>query len=117
MRVLLIGDIVGKPGRQAVVRVLADFLKAREIDFVIANGENAARGSGRTERLFWEIVGAGVNVVTVWSFSLDNFRRDTAEVKALLDLFEDKTNEIAEHREVHSKRVRVRFIGELGLRG
>jgi short-chain Z-isoprenyl diphosphate synthase len=67
----------------------------------------------------WEVLSwcyaAGVHVVTVWSFSLDNFQRGTEEVKALLELFEDKTNEIAEHREVHSKRVRVRYIGELGL--
>jgi short-chain Z-isoprenyl diphosphate synthase len=67
----------------------------------------------------WEVLDwcydAGVHVVTVWCFSLDNFQRDTEEVKALLELFEDKTNEIAEHREVHSKRVRVRFIGELAL--
>ena len=67
----------------------------------------------------WEVLSwcyeAGVHVVTVWCFSLDNFQRNSEEVKALLELFEDKTNEIAEHREVHNKQVRVRYIGELGL--
>jgi short-chain Z-isoprenyl diphosphate synthase len=51
--------------------------------------------------------------VTVWSFSLDNFERDTSEVEALLALFEEKTRELAEHREVHEKEVRVRYLGQL----
>lgn len=56
---------------------------------------------------------AGVEVVTVWCFSLDNFNRDTSEVQALLDLFENKTNELKEHPEVHRRQVRLRYIGEL----
>jgi len=58
---------------------------------------------------------AGIPVVTVWSFSLDNFHRDTSEVEALLQLFEDKTRELAEHSEVHTNQVRVRYIGKTEL--
>jgi short-chain Z-isoprenyl diphosphate synthase len=100
----------------------------RHIGFIMDGNRRFARSLGLqtvsdghrqgAEKL-WEVLSwcydAGVRVVTVWSFSLENFQRDTAEVKALLELFEVKTKEIAEHREVHSKRVRVRYIGELGL--
>jgi short-chain Z-isoprenyl diphosphate synthase len=100
----------------------------RHIGFIMDGNRRFARSLGLqtvsdghrqgAEKL-WEVLSwcydAGVHVVTVWCFSLDNFQRDTEEVQALLELFEDKTNEIAEHHEVHSKRVRVRYIGELAL--
>ena len=64
IKVLLIGDIVGKPGSSVVKELLGNFVSENNIEFVIANGENAAQGSGITENLFKEIVGAGVDVVT-----------------------------------------------------
>ena len=64
IRVLLIGDIVGKPGRTVVKEKLPAFKEAQKVDFVIANGENAAQGSGITENLFREVVNAGVDCVT-----------------------------------------------------
>ncbi|MCH9647040.1 MAG: di-trans,poly-cis-decaprenylcistransferase [Deltaproteobacteria bacterium] len=57
----------------------------------------------------------GISVVTVWSFSLDNFNRDTSEVAALLQLFEDKTRQMVNDSEVHDNEVRVRYIGELEM--
>jgi short-chain Z-isoprenyl diphosphate synthase len=57
----------------------------------------------------------GIPVVTVWSFSLDNFNRDTSEVEALFQLFEDKTRELARRSEVYTNEVRVRYIGKLTL--
>ncbi len=100
----------------------------RHIGFIMDGNRRFARSLGlqtvsdghrQGAKKLWEVLSwcfeADVHVVTVWCFSLDNFRRDTDEVKALLDLFEEKTREIAEHHEVHSKRVRVRYIGELGL--
>ena len=65
LRLLLIGDIVGKPGRRALAKALPGIVASRGVDFVIANGENAARGSGITEKLYGEIVRAGVDVVTL----------------------------------------------------
>ena len=56
-----------------------------------------------------------VRMVTVWSFSLDNFHRDTSEVEALLQLFEEKTRELADSEEVHGRELRVRFLGQLDL--
>lgn len=64
INVLLIGDIVGKPGRTILQQQLPQYIQDQQIDFVIANGENAAQGSGITENLFREIVRTGVDCVT-----------------------------------------------------
>lgn len=56
-----------------------------------------------------------IPVVTVWGFSIDNFERDGAEVGALLQLFERKTREMVDSRDLHDNQVRVRFIGRLDL--
>jgi metallophosphoesterase (TIGR00282 family) len=64
IHVLLIGDIVGKPGRTILREKLPGYIQEHGIDFVIANGENAAQGAGITENLFKEIVSAGVDCVT-----------------------------------------------------
>lgn len=64
MRILFIGDIVGQPGRAAVKALLPDFLSRRSVDFVVANGENSAGGSGITPKTAEEIFSAGVDVIT-----------------------------------------------------
>lgn len=53
--------------------------------------------------------------VTVWSFSIDNFQRDTSEVEALLQLFEEKTRQMINDSQVHANQVRVQYIGKLEL--
>jgi metallophosphoesterase (TIGR00282 family) len=65
MRILLIGDIVGKPGRQIVVAALPGLISREQLDLVVANGENAAGGSGITPGIYDELVAAGVDVVTL----------------------------------------------------
>jgi metallophosphoesterase (TIGR00282 family) len=65
MRILLIGDIVGKPGRQIVVRALPGVIARERLDFVIGNGENAAGGSGITPAIYHELVAAGIDVITL----------------------------------------------------
>ncbi|MBU4478170.1 MAG: YmdB family metallophosphoesterase [Candidatus Omnitrophica bacterium] len=64
MNILIIGDIVGEPGRQALRKVIPILRQREDIDFVIANGENAAGGSGITPQVLNEILNAGVDVVT-----------------------------------------------------
>ncbi|MDD4938727.1 MAG: TIGR00282 family metallophosphoesterase [Candidatus Omnitrophica bacterium] len=64
MRILFIGDIVGSPGRQAVKELLPGLQKEHRLDFVIANAENAAGGSGITPRIAQELFESGVNVLT-----------------------------------------------------
>ena len=63
-RVLLIGDMIGKPGRTAVERMLPELREERGIDFVTANGENVAGGMGLTPSTADAILASGVDVIT-----------------------------------------------------
>jgi metallophosphoesterase (TIGR00282 family) len=65
LRILFIGDIVGKPGRQAVQHILPKLKMAQSPVFVVANGENAAGGIGVTRDTAAEIFHAGVDVITL----------------------------------------------------
>ncbi|HEX5588877.1 MAG TPA: TIGR00282 family metallophosphoesterase [Candidatus Limnocylindrales bacterium] len=64
LRVLLIGDVIGKPGRLAVEAILPGLREERGIDFVTANGENLAGGMGLTISTAEALLGAGVDVIT-----------------------------------------------------
>lgn len=64
MRIFLIGDIVGKPGRRAIEGLLEKTIADHEIEFTIANGENAAGGMGITPAIAIEILDQGVDVLT-----------------------------------------------------
>jgi metallophosphoesterase (TIGR00282 family) len=63
-RVLMIGDMIGKPGRVAVEQLLPELRDERQIDFVTANGENVAGGMGLTASTADAILAAGVDVIT-----------------------------------------------------
>ena len=71
MRILFIGDIVGKPGRDLIRRGVGGLVEHHRIDLVIANAENAAAGSGITREIGDQILGWGVDVMTsgnhIWS--------------------------------------------------
>ncbi len=64
MRILIIGDIVGAPGRNAISELLPILQKEENIDFVIANAENAAGGFGLTPETAQELLNSGVDVLT-----------------------------------------------------
>ena len=64
LRCLVIGDIIGKPGRLAVVGSLRDLRAELDLDLVIANGENLAAGAGLTPSLAEELFSNGVDVIT-----------------------------------------------------
>ncbi|MDP3995343.1 MAG: TIGR00282 family metallophosphoesterase, partial [bacterium] len=64
MKILFLGDIVGKPGRKAVAAMLPNWKKEHDPDLVIANGENMAHGSGFTMSGFEEMQKAGVDFFT-----------------------------------------------------
>ena len=76
IRILFLGDIVGEPGRSAVMRAVPVFLKERGVDFVIANGENAAGGRGITGRITIDLLRSGVAVITTGDHIWD--QRETA---------------------------------------
>ena len=72
MRILFLGDIVGRSGRLAIVKNLKNILQEKKIDFVIVNGENAAdQGVGITEAISNDLFNCGVDVITtgnhVWN--------------------------------------------------
>jgi metallophosphoesterase (TIGR00282 family) len=73
MRVLMIGDVVGKPGRKALAGVVPGLRKELALDVVVANGENAAAGRGITFSTAREMLDSGVDVLTsgnhIWAQS------------------------------------------------
>jgi 2',3'-cyclic-nucleotide 2'-phosphodiesterase len=73
MRLLFLGDIVGRPGRRAVARVLPRMIAAERIDFVVANCENASGGKGIDPQSAEDLQDAGVDILTsgnhVWQNS------------------------------------------------
>ncbi len=64
MKILFIGDIVGKPGRNAVKEGLSDIVNKLKIDFVIANAENAAGGFGITKAIAEDLFSLGIDILT-----------------------------------------------------
>ena len=71
MRLLFLGDIVGRTGRNAVVERLPGLVERHRLDFVIINGENAAGGFGITEDILRAVLDAGADVVTSGNHAFD----------------------------------------------
>ncbi|MCW5748541.1 MAG: YmdB family metallophosphoesterase [Alphaproteobacteria bacterium] len=71
MKVLFCGDIVGRAGRDVVVRRIPDLRARLGLDFVVVNGENAAAGFGITPRICEDLYAAGVDVITGGNHSWD----------------------------------------------
>lgn len=65
MNILIIGDIIGITGVNKVKESLPKLIKEKDIDFVIANGENSADGMGITSKIFKDLIVSGVDVVTM----------------------------------------------------
>jgi len=79
MKVLVIGDIMGEPGRRAVARAIPRLIAQRKIDVVIGNGENVAGGFGITPELAEELLEMGLAVITTGNHAWDK--------KEILDYF------------------------------
>src|SRR6187549_2230595 len=81
LTVLFLGDIVGQPGRAAVIGRLPDLKAEYALDFIIVNGENAAGGRGITGKITIDLLRAGASVITtgdhIW---------DQKDVVTFLDL-------------------------------
>ena len=72
MKILLVGDVIGRPGRQAFSRYTRQLKKEHGIDMVIVNGENSAGGKGVSETSLGELYGGGADVVTTGNHIWDN---------------------------------------------
>lgn len=64
MNILMVGDVVGRPGRKALQMALPEIRKKHHVDMVIANGENAAGGIGITTKTAEELLEDGVDIIT-----------------------------------------------------
>jgi metallophosphoesterase (TIGR00282 family) len=71
MRILFIGDIVGRSGRNAVLERLPGLVSGWKLDLVVINGENAAGGFGITEAIYNELVDAGTDAITLGNHAWD----------------------------------------------
>lgn len=87
IKILFIGDIVGRPGRNAVKAVLQNLKKKEKIDFVFANGENLAAGRGMTIEKYQEMIDVGIDYFTsgnhIWNNKAFIEHLDDPEVKVL----------------------------------
>lgn len=72
MRILAIGDVIGRPGRQAVRSLVPGLRSKYSLDLVIANGENAAGGVGLTPETAQELLRGGVDVLTTGNHIWDH---------------------------------------------
>ncbi len=71
MRLLFVGDVIGRPGRAAVTQLLPDLRRRWSLDCVVVNGENAAGGFGITEAICQELLDAGADCITLGNHSFD----------------------------------------------
>jgi metallophosphoesterase (TIGR00282 family) len=86
MRILFIGDIVSRPGRDTIRKVLPEIIKENAVDFVVANAENLAHGRGATVGTIEEMQSAGVNFFTggdhlFWHEGFDEAIKDLPVVR------------------------------------
>lgn len=81
-RILFLGDIVGRPGREAVERLLPQIKEEENLDIVVVNAENAAGGSGLTTSIAQGLLAAGVDAITLGDHCWDQ-RGFEKEINAL----------------------------------
>lgn len=65
VRILCIGDVVGRPGRHVLIEQLPKLISEKKIGLVVCNAENSAGGSGMTPPIFEKLIAAGVDVITM----------------------------------------------------
>ncbi len=71
MRILFVGDVVGRSGRVAVTETLPGLIRDWKLELVVVNGENAAGGFGITEAIYHELLEAGADAITLGNHSWD----------------------------------------------
>ncbi|MFG1428761.1 TIGR00282 family metallophosphoesterase [Roseixanthobacter glucoisosaccharinicivorans] len=71
MRILFLGDVVGRPGREALTSRLPGLIAQWQLDLVVVNGENAAGGFGITESIYEDFRAAGADAVTLGNHAFD----------------------------------------------
>jgi tritrans,polycis-undecaprenyl-diphosphate synthase [geranylgeranyl-diphosphate specific] len=87
------------------------FARAQGLDV----GEGHRLGADTTERVLDWAADMGVKYITLYSFSTENFRRDSAEVESLFALFKERFEKILSDERIHRRRIRVRVFGDRAL--
>ncbi|PXA04896.1 hypothetical protein DDZ13_02730 [Coraliomargarita sinensis] len=84
-KILFLGDIVGRPGRNFVMERIADLREELNADFVIANAENAAGGAGITKKIAEQLIASGIDAITLGDHVWDqkNFENEINELEAV----------------------------------
>ena len=78
MKIMAVGDVIGRPGRRFFAQITPRLKKREQIDIVIVNGENAAGGKGLTKTAFDELLSGGADIVTSVNHIFD--KREVAEI-------------------------------------
>jgi len=86
IKILFIGDIVGRPGRNACKKLISGIVKEHAVDFVVANGENLAAGNGMTFATYEEMIDAGIDYFTSGNHIWDN--------KNIIEYLDDSTTHV-----------------------
>ncbi|MFB6171455.1 MAG: polyprenyl diphosphate synthase [Haloarculaceae archaeon] len=107
---LLEREIDGAPTHVAVIQD-GNRRYARERGDDASAGHRA--GAKKTEEVLQWCEGLGVEELTIYAFSTENFERDESEVETLFDLLERKLYEFADHPDIHAREVRIRAIGQV----
>ena len=84
MRILFVGDVVGKAGRTAISEHLPGMIRDWVLDLVIVNGENAAGGFGITEAIYQEFIDGGADAVTLGNHARSE--EHTSELQSPLNI-------------------------------
>ncbi len=71
MRILFVGDVVGRAGRAAIAEYLPGMVRDWALDLVVVNGENSAGGFGITEAIYQEFLDAGADAITLGNHAWD----------------------------------------------
>ena len=106
---LAIGDIIGRPGREAIARLLPQLRREYAIDLVVANGENSAGGFGLTPRIADDLFGLGIDVLTSGNHIWDQ--------KEMMTGFEDHLPILRPHNYPAGAPGRGWFCFDLGEKG
>ena len=101
MKILCIGDIVSRIGRDMLFKYVDDMKYQKGIDLVIANGENATHGRGLARNAYDELIRAGIDVITMGNHTWD--------AKEVVDIMRNEGNV----RRITIKSVRVREVSFL----
>ena len=111
MNILVIGDIFGKPGRQAIAELLPGIIKREKVDFVTANIENAAGGRGVTPKTAKELFKTPINIYTagnhIWEFDSIHEMLDSHPILRPMNVKENLPGKGMAIMECHGKKIAV----------